>query len=627
MGTSAFEPVVLADVRSVKNKISISGITSDVLSVGDVVRYDPNSDTYLRARADSATNATFVGVVESISATDMILVYSGEITLPESIFTTITGATAAQVFYLSDTNAGKLTATPPTNPGSVIKPVIVVSGTLDDDSPSPLGDIEGVVINSMGQTIAGDSTVDLSDIQPVGTISAFGGNTGSIPSGWEICDGGFLGVTGNYADLYSALNDGKIYGFIQNGTLTKTAGSGTQVITSGNLVGSKFVVNRSGFQGMECTVLSGTVSADGTSVTNAEIFINPVHVSGSLFGEYHNSQLQTGDIARLYVQAGSEFVPVDAIYTITGTPTKTKFKKPDMRARFVVGDSRGYTGAENSAFSTYKLGNVGGEEYHTLSTSEMPRHGHDLELDLDISGSVGVTHNLVTTERSGHIHPNAYLNDTAVINLDFNLGGTDRGLAYIPGQQLPVTVPVAGAHNHNIVGNIYVSANDLTPVLSGYTLGQQGENLPHNNVPQHMVLIWIIKSRKDSYAKILKLGPSGGGAVIAKNTARRWARMSNPGAGCTVDISYGLWGVSRLGTGNYEFYHGISSELGTADANKYIVEVSVTKTNGTSQILVANTYGYNGNTFGVRIHDVIGNTWSDTFDYLNLTMYGGNTAL
>jgi hypothetical protein len=103
--------------------------------------------------------------------------------------------------------------------------------------------------------------------------------------------------------------------------------------------------------------------------------------------------------------------------------------------------------------------------------------------------------------------------------------------------------------------------------------------------------------------------------------------MSNPGAGCTVDISYGLWGVSRLGTGNYEFYHGISSELGTADANKYIVEVSVTKTNGTSQILVANTYGYNGNTFGVRIHDVIGNTWSDTFDYLNLTMYGGNTAL
>ena len=108
MGTSAFDPVVLADVRSVKNKINVSGITGDVLAVGDVIRYDPATDIYVLAKANNSTNANFLGIVEAITGTDITIVYSGEISLPNSVFTSMAGHTLAQVFYLSDTLAGKL---------------------------------------------------------------------------------------------------------------------------------------------------------------------------------------------------------------------------------------------------------------------------------------------------------------------------------------------------------------------------------------------------------------------------------------------------------------------------------------------------------------------------------------
>jgi hypothetical protein len=141
------------------------------------------------------------------------------------------------------------------------------------------------------------------------------------------------------------------------------------------------------------------------------------------------------------------------------------------------------------------------------------------------------------------------------------------------------------------------------------------------------VVYWIIKTRKDSYARLYKLGPSGGGAIIAKNTAKRWAR-SSPGAGCTVDIGYGAWGVARLGTGHYEFYHDLMSELGTADQTKYIVELAVNKgASGATQMFIANAYGYQGMTFGVRVYDIMGATFSDNFQYINLTVYGGGTAV
>jgi hypothetical protein len=187
-------------------------------------------------------------------------------------------------------------------------------------------------------------------------------------------------------------------------------------------------------------------------------------------------------------------------------------------------------------------------------------------------------------------------------------------------------MPEAGQHSHPVTGTITVSTSGFAPTVSG-SLTNSGAGVPHTNVPQHMVAIWIIKTRKDSVAKLFKLGPSGGGAIIAKNTAKRWARASS-GAGCTIDASYGTWTVTRLGQGDYRFNHDLLSELGTADQDKYIVEATVIKNgSGVTQMFIANPYDLGGLTFGVRIYDVIGATHSDNFQYIGLSVYGGGTAL
>lgn len=619
MGSSAFEPVVLADVRSVKNKIDLSGLTSDVIGIGDVIRYDASTDTYLRAKADTETNANFVGIVENITGTDFTIVYSGEISLPNSVMSLISGYTGAQVFYLSGTDAGKLTTTAPSNPGHVIKPVIITKGLVDDTD-----DVDGIVVNSVGTRISGDSIVDLSDIQPVGSVLAFAGNTGEIPTGWDICDGGFLSIT-SYSDLYSALNQGKLYGFKQSVNFIKEGGNG--ILNTSNIVGSVFYVSRAGLtDAFKCTILSGTIS-NSTTITSAEVIVEPTYNNGG----YHNTELQLNDLCRFEI-SGQE-----TIYKITNSPSKTEFRKPDMRARFILGSSRGITGLENTGFNSYTIGNIGGEEAHTLTIGEMPIHNHSLTIGVSLSGQISVSHNLITSSEGSHTH-NIVLTGTQYndqrpwrkVNVEAGNGNTQ--VWTLPNTSASgLTDPLliagsAGSHSHTVSGPINVSTNNLTPIVNG-SAQNAGQDLSHNNVPQHIVMYWIIKTRKDSYAKLYKLGPSGGGAVIAKNTAKRWARAT-AGAGCTVDASYGTWGVARLGTGHYEFYHDLLSELGTADQSKYIVEVAVTKGNsGATQMFIGNPYGYQGLTFGVRVYDIMGTTFSDHFQFINLTVYGGGTAL
>lgn len=616
MGTSAFDPVILADVRSVRHKIDISGACGDVLSVGDVVRYDPDNDYYVRARANTEANSNFVGVIESISGTDITLVYSGEIDLPTALFSAIgSGYTGAQVFYLSDTQAGKLTYVPPSAPGSVIKPVIMVNSDFATES------VDGVVVNTVGNVIKGDSTVDLSEVQPVGSVLAFAGYTGDIPTGWDICDGGFLDIS-TYSDLYAALNDGSIYGFIQNiGTMLKASGSGS--LTTASLSGTKFYFVPTGGNGgaFEATILSGTMS--GTGIVNAQVFVNPIYVDGPTPGAYHNGQLSDNNFQfQLYNSTGGSLDLTYEITSVAANNQKVKFKKPDLRSRFIIGDSRSITGAEPTAFDSYIVGSIGGEESHVLSITEMPIHGHNSTYTAILSGSV--THNL-TTASSG-VHNHSLYNQS---NIDFDLGGSDTVVRFFPNGGNPTNstaLPTTGTqqHTHQVTGNISVSG--LTPVVSG-TIANTGGGLAHNNLPQYMAMIWIIKTRKDSAAKLFRLGPSGGGAIIAKNTAKRWLR-STSGAGCTVDISYGNFQVTRLGTGDYQFTHNMLQELGTADQDKYIVEATVVKNgSGITQMFIANPYNLQGLTFGVKVYDILGATFSDNFQYLNFTIYGGGTAL
>jgi Collagen triple helix repeat (20 copies) len=93
--------------------------TSHGFVVGDALRW--TGSTYVKAQADSVTNAEVVGMVTTVTDANTFTITSiGYVTgLPNQGF--LTGAV-----FLSPTTAGKLTAVEPTTPGQVSKPLVIL---------------------------------------------------------------------------------------------------------------------------------------------------------------------------------------------------------------------------------------------------------------------------------------------------------------------------------------------------------------------------------------------------------------------------------------------------------------------------------------------------------------------
>ena len=163
------------------------------LKAGQAVRFNRSTatgtggDQYYAAIATNAENSEVVGIIEEAGTNTFVFVYGGEI--DSSKFDSTYAIDDDDVFFLSDTVAGKLTKTPPSEAGSVIKPVMVRTE----------GDI-CVITNYVGTIIGGSSTVSLSGIQPEGTIEPYAGTSADVPTTWSLCDGGALSTT-----EYSAL--------------------------------------------------------------------------------------------------------------------------------------------------------------------------------------------------------------------------------------------------------------------------------------------------------------------------------------------------------------------------------------------------------------------------------------
>lgn len=93
------------------------------LSVGDVIRFD-GSD-YVKAQADSTANAEVIGIVTEVNGADdfSYLTHGG--------VSGLAGMTAGSVYFLSDSTAGLLTTTEPTDVGDVTKPLFLATSTTD----------------------------------------------------------------------------------------------------------------------------------------------------------------------------------------------------------------------------------------------------------------------------------------------------------------------------------------------------------------------------------------------------------------------------------------------------------------------------------------------------------------
>jgi len=176
-------------------RLTVNQTTGNIVA-GDVVRFDAASDVYVKAQADTAVNAEAVGVVESSTGSTINIVFSGLVDLSEA--TPDTGSFEdGTVYFLSNATAGKLTKTPPSTTGTVRKAMVTMMTAT-----------KGVVQNYIGlqNGVSESNLVDLSEVQPVGTVAPFVGSDRDIPKGWLLLNGDTFSAT-EYPDLASLVGD------------------------------------------------------------------------------------------------------------------------------------------------------------------------------------------------------------------------------------------------------------------------------------------------------------------------------------------------------------------------------------------------------------------------------------
>jgi len=472
MGSSLVLTGGAATARTLKESISLA---SHGFTVGDVLRWNNGSPSYVRAQADSAVNAEVLGIVSAkVDTNTFELTYGGYIDLPQF------AGISYPVLFLSGVCAGGLTHNPPSALGTVVKPVVTRHPTLN-----------GFVLNNyLGTQIGGSSTIGIDEIQPVGTIMPFAGT--SIPDTWLECNGGTYSI-GSYTELYSKLcyttgDRAPIYGHIVSISLSAGSASIHTATQVGDYV---FVKNHNNAAAGTLTNPSSTPwgTLNGTDVASHE---NTWDVYGLVVskgvghdGGAYGLQVQilpkwtaTGPsntrrfiMPNFFVQGlGSNTNPnpaASAVRVISGADAKTDrgvasintvqvlaFNVPDLSGRTPIGvmstdsDAAGAEGDNpyihiTGQYGPIALGAMGGEDRHQLTIAEMPAHDHAL------------------------------------------FGTLTTALAR-----------TAGAGELQV--NVGTAASEYPVFIS-----DTGSNTPHNNMPPYLAVRYIIKAKPYTRAAII----------------------------------------------------------------------------------------------------------------------------
>lgn len=128
---------------------------------------------------------------------------------------------------------------------------------------------------------------------------------------------------------------------------------------------------------------------------------------------------------------------------------------PDLRERFIVGAGGDNPSVSGSGYAGYPGNSAGGENFHVLTTGEMPAHVHSASCSTDGS------------------HTHTY-NDHTVTREDVNGSNfNNQGISGIPDDQR--TTDASGDHSHTI------------------TINSTGGGGAHENRPPFFALIYIMK--------------------------------------------------------------------------------------------------------------------------------------
>jgi len=347
----------IGDGKVIQN--TISQVTHG-FSVGQAIRYNriaatgTGTNKYEAALADSPENSEVVGIVTQVLGdSSFVLTYAGEVDITS--FEGDYALTDDDVFFLSDETPGLLTNTPPSDAGSVIKPVLVrTDGT------------RAIVTNYVGTVIGGTSTVSLNGIQPVGTIEPFAGLASSVPETWSLCDGGALSIQ-DYPDLFTQI--GKAFGY-----QIKVEGT----FADGSSIGDVQVGHYVEFREGNAVRLSGRVSEVPGAYFVVDVnyleIVNDVYVQHNETapsGPGSNVVIPTSDTNTLNYY-GSIVTPVGEpspqIKLTNITLTTLNFRKPDLRGKFVLGAADANTGTAIETPNAIVRGEIGGQYVATTGS-------------------------------------------------------------------------------------------------------------------------------------------------------------------------------------------------------------------------------------------------------------------
>lgn len=184
--------------------------------------------------------------------------------------------------------------------------------------------------------------------------------------------------------------------------------------------------------------------------------------------------------ARLFAVIGTTYGAGDG---------STTFNLPNLRGRFPVG-------LDGSAdFAT--LGQTGGERAHTLTTGELPAHGHWVPSQNVTSGNASAdhTHNYTVQGNTGSVSDHSHFAPISTITIQ-------------PGSSGPAALPSptatqyatsnGGGHSHslNLSGTTdWMSATHQHAVtVPGQNTDSTGGGGAHNTLPPYIVLSYIIKT-------------------------------------------------------------------------------------------------------------------------------------
>lgn len=219
--TRVFAPHVILTQNTSRLSITITtadGLPSTGITAGDVIRYDVATSGYTLSNASTNATAEVVGVVESKSSGQCVVVVSGSMIYPSSRLNTIIDGSdgGVDVLFLNENVAGGLTGTIDLSAGGekIVKPVFQVA---------PHGQYNGIVINYIGYKTGNQASQGGQLIGLVGPGTIIWSPPGTLDAGWSIIEEDLPLLVNTHAELHSLYVG--ISDFIERVVVIPAAGS------------------------------------------------------------------------------------------------------------------------------------------------------------------------------------------------------------------------------------------------------------------------------------------------------------------------------------------------------------------------------------------------------------------